>query len=190
MAAHRQVDGIYQWELSIPPASAAALLSAVCVDLDDPNSHYVGHLLLGPKTWEVHFHGNEFELRPLGAGKYHLIYGSVTGRIIDAKGGSRLELRLATIARYNVIFAIVAVPVSLGWTVMLFHLLADYALWIRICASAAAIGWFAFGFLWLIPREPLWRHLGFFDDLFADYIVPPVAEQKPTVTAKVAAPAK
>ena len=181
MAAHRQIDGVYQWELSIPPDSAAALLRAVCVDLDDPNSHYLGHVLLGPKTWQIRFMEAEFELRPLASGGLYLLVGTPRGLITATKSGSVVQLRLSDRFREHFyIFAAAAIGLSIAYTATVFALLADRALWIRVTVSTALIAWSALAWLWLLPRHPLWNYLSFLDDLFADYIVSGEDEESPS----------
>ena len=190
MAAHRQIDGVYQWELSIPPASAAALLSAVCVNLDDPNAHYVGHVLLGPKTWQIRFFGNEFELRPLGPENHNFIYFRLKrGAIYSSKFGSRIVLQFDDNRRRYFPFLIAIATVMSAWcTVFFFSAFADYALWIRVTAASGMTGWFYFALLWLTPREPELMYVSFIEDLFADYLVnSSAAKPEPVPTPEKAA---
>ena len=193
MAAHRQIDGVYQWELSIPPASAAALLSAVCVNLDDPNSHYVGHLLLGPKTWQIRFSGNEFELQPLGHGSlrrsFDTIFGLPQGRIVATKAGCRVELRRGEnrIERLAIMAIAVVLPAIIG-PIVASQFLSDFSIWTRATVATAIVAWFATWCLWLIPWIARLRYRDMLDELFADYILPVQAYKKAVAPAYHAVP--
>lgn len=190
MAAHRQIDGAYQWELSIPPASAVALLSAVCVNLDDPNSHYVGHLLLGPKAWQLRFDGWNFDLRPLGRGNIYTIYGLTRGTIVPAKYGSRIELRLSgnEELRQGIWWLPIVFPPCIAiWLIALAP--PAFPISLRILA-ALVTGWSVFEIYWLLPWRARRAYTDFVDELFADYLVRPETEHTPPATAHVAASAK
>src|SRR5262245_60919595 len=131
MPAHRQIDGVYQWEVSLPPASVAALLAAVCVDLNSPNPQFLGHLLWGPKSWTIRFDGPNFELRPLGRGNMYTIFGLKHGTLIPTKSGCRIELRgTSNIRVFYPVFAIGAIVFSVGWGIGIMNLAAQFALWI------------------------------------------------------------
>jgi hypothetical protein len=179
MAAHRQIDGVYQWELTLPPASAAALLSAVCVDLGSAKPHYLAHLLWGPKSWTIRFDGSTFELRPLGRGGIYTSLGIPCGMLVPTKAGSRIELRQngdesqRQLLRW---FPIIFPPIIAVWLVVFAP--PDFSIWIRIPLALAIVGWFIFGFRWLMPWMARTTYTDFIDDLFADYVAHPSAEKK------------
>ena len=193
MAAYRQIEGGYQWELSVPPAHAAALLSAVCVNLDDPNSHYVGHLLLGPKTWQIRFLGNEFELQPLGHRNLHrsldAIFGLPKGRIVATKSGCRVELRRGDnrIERLAIMVFGVVFPAIMG-PIVASQVLSDFTIWTRATVATAFVAWFTIWILWLTPWLAKIRYRDMLDELFADYSLPVQANMKAVTPAYHAVP--
>ncbi len=172
MAVHRQIDDVYQWELSIPPASAAALLSAVCVYLGSPKPRFWGHLLWGPKSWTIRFDGNNFELRSFNRGNLYTTFGLPYGSIITTKAGCRIELRrngdeqLRQLLKW---FPIVFSAVIAVW--LSFAAPPSFPIWIRIVGTLTIVGWFTFAFRWLMPWMARTAYTDFIDDLFADYIV-------------------
>ena len=175
MAAYRAANGGYEWELTLHPDTAAALLSAVCVDETPgrPNPHWLGHLLWGPKSWSIEFDGPKFRLYPLGRGNMKR-FGLPHGTIQPTKLGSRLTLHgdgddwiLRVVGVLMPVFALV-----IGLSVFIPQF-APERFWLGVIVVAAFVGWAAFAGLWLLPYSYKHVYLDFIDDLFAEQIITP-----------------
>ena len=177
MAGQRQADGSYQWELSIPPESVVALLSAVCVDMGDPNSHFLGHLLWGPKSWCVRFEGSRFRLWRFTGN----MYGLPQGTIVATKSGSRVELgpddseQQVTLRHLWGLFPVFGLVPAVA---LVFALGPYLSIWFTLAGALAFAGWFAFGFGWLAPWMARRAYTDFMDELFEDYLLQRGAARK------------
>jgi hypothetical protein len=98
MAAHRQIEGGFEWQLDLPPAVVRAVLCAVCVDLSDRKSTRpsLWYLLWSTKVWTVAFTGEHFELWPLARNSgFHAVFGLPYGQLHPTKSGTRVTVQYA-----------------------------------------------------------------------------------------------
>jgi hypothetical protein len=161
----------YEWRLDLPPAAVRAMLAYACVDLSSKNgkSQAIGHMLWGPKAWQVEFEGDRFKLTSLNRRDLRQILSPSIGTISATQFGSLVRLEYISTAEqrdvtrklFAAIFTMLGVGIALAmWA-------SGKALWGMLFSAVFAACYFV-AFYWYLPYSIRQEPIAFLDTLFAD----------------------